>query len=231
MNESKHIVCFVSRSNFKDSNFSDFYDFYTTQSQNGSVRISLVVSDVFQRFQESFNKKYYHWLELNDQYLYVIQLGFSYYAHAFFSNALQRAIQELTDSGIIQHLFAQNYDLKMTHPPEENCPNVLTLHDLTFGFYIWIGAFCITIVVFIIEVTVWMCRKDKSKSYRDIWKRQIFFRKFKHNKVHPAVFSGTDDTIESRRIKSATLMKFKISRDLIQHPNVEVKGENSQNTL
>lgn len=88
---------------------------------------------------------------MNDQYLYISQVGFAYFANTFFSNALLKAVQEFTDSGIIQYLFEKNHNTKQTFPPEENSPNVLNFYDLSFGFYIWLGACCVSVSVFFVE--------------------------------------------------------------------------------
>jgi hypothetical protein len=97
------------------------------------------VSSVFQHFQESYQRTSYNWLELNNQYLYIAHFGFSYYAHDFFENALHVTVNQFIDTGIIQHLFDENYDQKFVAQPDENSPNVLSLQDLGFGFYIWLG--------------------------------------------------------------------------------------------
>jgi hypothetical protein len=198
------------RSNFKKISFGDFYDMYTKQSQNASLRASLAVSDVYQSIQETHNKKFYNWLELKDQYLCVIHYGLTYYSLVFFANALQRAVQELYDSGIIQHIFNTDHNSKPPHPPPENSPNVLSLHDLSFGFYIWIGTFCICIVVFLIEFSMWMCRKDKSKRFKYIRNKESILSQIKHNRVHPAVVKEIDDRSQRKSVNPETLLKFRM---------------------
>ncbi|KAL7025093.1 hypothetical protein ACKWTF_013337 [Chironomus riparius] len=198
--------------NYKNANFNEFLNLYANYSQNESIRAALPVSSVFQHFQESVDKKSYHWLELNNQLLFVNHYGFAYYGLTFFSTALQQTVNQFISSGILQHLFDTNYNRKFSFRFEQNSPTILTLHALAFGFYIWLATFGISIVVFIIEISVWMLKNIKSKSAgKDNKKYQKYHKRVKHCKVYPSMFDSSQT--QNDIIKPATLKKFKVHKN------------------
>ncbi|KAL7025095.1 hypothetical protein ACKWTF_013339 [Chironomus riparius] len=198
-------------SNLKNISFDDFYDLYANHSQNGSIRVALAVSTVFQHFQESYDKKIYHWLELHNQYLYVRHLGFSYHANVFFTTMLHKTIEQFVEYGIIQHIFDENYDLKILHLSEPNNPTVLTLHELAFGFYIWLGTFGISILAFFIEIIVWMFKNnEKMKTTWSQRRQKRYISQVKHCKIYPSMF---DEENGSKNLKSETFKKFHVQKN------------------
>ena len=182
---------------------------YTEQSQNGSIKTALAVSTIFQQIQESLMRRSFHWLELQNQYLFVRQLGFSYFAHTFFANALHRTVVQFTESGIMQHIFDENYNFIILNQPEPNSPNVLNLHDLAFGFYIWLVTFGISILVFFIEISVLKFKKNK-KLGRLFKRENSYQRQVKFCKIYPSMFDEEYDSTQSILMKSDTLMRFKV---------------------
>ena len=112
----------------------------------------------------------------------------------------------------MQHLFDKIYKTQKSYLIDKDPPSVLTLYDLAFGFYIWLATFGISIVVFIIEISVWMLKNIKSKSAgKDNKKYQRYHKRVKHCEVYPSMF----DTSQTQNdiIKPATLKKFKIHKN------------------
>lgn len=197
------LVPLLFRSSFKKLQYEDYDRIYLKESQNGSIKASLLIHDVYQHFDEILLKKNLNWLELPNQYLYVNQVGFTHFANVFFSAALQKAVEAFTDTGIIQHLFQLHYPSKRYYQHSEDFPNVLTLQDLSFGFNIWIGACCFSVVAFLLELIMLMC-KALGKRIETIQRRQI-----NHEKVHPA--SSRMD-YQNRSVKAETVRKFRVIR-------------------
>ena len=173
------------------------------------MRASLVMPDLYQRFEESSSKQIQYWLELTDQYLYVNQIGFTHFANVFFSNALQKAVSAFTDTGVLQYLFECNFHLKRQHQHSKKiCSNVLNLHDLSFGFYIWLAACCVSVLVFLVEFLMRMCMKDKIQDEHSV-------RRIKSSKVYPDFHDRDDKSAQKVTIKAETLHRFRVTRTLM----------------
>lgn len=180
---------------------------FLNESQNGSFKASLLMFDLYQQFDESLrSKKIIHWLELTDQYLYVVQLGFTHFANVFFSAALQKTVEAFTDTGIIQYLFERNYHIKRHYQPLKDVPNVLSFNDLSFGFNIWFGACCVSIIAFLAELLMLMWTMNKWR----ILERHNSAKWINYQKVHPAPDDMHHQQVQSRYIKPETLRKFRV---------------------
>jgi hypothetical protein len=99
--------------------------------------------------------------------------------HRFYES-FNRKIQQLFESGTINHYMDENkkyFDTKFYEKPLkihkkyletsykksfEDGPKVLTMKDLEFGFVIWLGSLCLPFIVFIIE-----CFNTLAKYVRD----------------------------------------------------------------
>jgi len=163
--------------------------------------------DVYQHFEETLAKKSFHWVELKDQYLYVVQLGLTHFANVFFSTALQRAVEAFTDTGIIQYLFQWNYPIKRLYQPLTDVPRVLTFSDLSFGFTIWFVACCVSIIAFLVELLMLMWRINNK---RRILEKRNSVRRMNHQKVHPAPNDMHLQPVQSTYLKVETLKKFRV---------------------
>ena len=195
-----------------------------TQSQNGSIRASLVMPDVYQHYEDSQLKEGERWLELNDQYLCVNQIGFTHFANVFFSNALQKAVSAFTDTGVLQYLFECNYHIKRQFQPPENSPNVL---NLSFGFYIWLGTCCISIISFLVEFFMWTCKKKQTGiQNREENRKAVKVRKIKYAKIYQALYNAKNGAVQNMKIKAETLKKFKILKK--NNPLQNLSSENEK---
>lgn len=73
---------------------------------------------------------------------------------------LNEVMEGLINGGIVQHSLKFHKDfLFPIHPEEEIGPSVLSLNDLSFGFYIWLGSCGIAVLAFLSELFVVFCKK------------------------------------------------------------------------
>ncbi|CAG9810963.1 unnamed protein product [Chironomus riparius] len=135
-------------------NNDQYNDFYSTQSQNASTRIGLIVQELAVKMFDHF-KYNIKWHKLPNYSLYVGQSGFIFRANNFFFRIVDETIQRLTSGGIMNHLIKKCFPAK-TGEVEVKEATVLKIKDLNFGFNIWLGCCAVCASCFVIELFVWI---------------------------------------------------------------------------
>ena len=84
----------------------------------------------------------------------VIPAGLSMNKYSFLQPLFNEVMDRIVTAGIPQH-FTNFYDdllFARFHESQEKLPKILTLHDLAFGFILWMIACGISIAGFIVEI-------------------------------------------------------------------------------
>ncbi|KAL7015214.1 hypothetical protein ACKWTF_016344 [Chironomus riparius] len=105
-------------------------------------------------------------------------------------------VDRLIDTGVMGYLSNEHFTRKRMYYKVQEGPKVLGLDDLGFGFNIWFGCCCLSILAFVIENVF---KKLKSKRKK--------LEKLKFAKVHPMSFNADGANFE---LKLKTLKMFRI---------------------
>lgn len=138
----------------------------TNNSQPESNRLDSSKKNVLliMRLPET-NRKYveYKMKELDDPFkfatdnLFTMLHGFRFNKHIFFYGAIRETLQRLFESGILKCSsflkFMRNKDSIVVHEKQTKY-STLTWDQLYPGFYIWLGASVLCVIVFIVEILV-----------------------------------------------------------------------------
>lgn len=129
---------------------SNYYELFDTQSQNESAKIALCVDEFFVNHHANTSRKSYDWHQLDD-ILYTSHEAFVFVQTAFYFRMFKKIIDPLIDTGIMKHLSENYYTKKLKFETFQSLPKVLCVNDLTFGFNIWFGSCCFSIIIFVAE--------------------------------------------------------------------------------
>ncbi|CAG9812359.1 unnamed protein product [Chironomus riparius] len=155
--------------NVKSADPFGFLDAYITQSQNSSAKMALTVDDAFVNYINSkLIKRNHEWNKL-ETVLVTSQDVFYFYGAAYTTRMLLKIIDNLIPTGVMKFLIEEYYTRKWKFAKDEKGPKILTVDDLAFGFNIWLGSCCISIVGFIIEFIIKFIRKPVKVKYAKVY--------------------------------------------------------------
>ena len=158
----------------------NYYKIFDTQSQNASAKIALCVDEFFINHHSNSTRQSYNWHQLNDL-LYTSHEAFVFLQIAFYFRMFKKIVDMLIDTGIMKHYSDNYFTNKLRFETTQSAPKVLCVNDLTFGFNIWLGFCCFSVLVFVAEM---MAKKIKiliNNKIKLIHRRAYLIR----NKVEP----------------------------------------------
>lgn len=120
------------------------------QSQNSSAKVAIVLQDQALFAFESKLKKSLNWSVLPNVVFGVIHVGFGICANNFFYQILDKTVQQLTETGVLQLMLSNSFGPKFIKKFHKS-PNVLSFNDLSFGFVICLVTLGISFLVFLGE--------------------------------------------------------------------------------
>ena len=124
------------------------------------------------------------WLRFSDNFR-TSTSGFGFYGSNFFFPIVDKAVQQLTDTGIVNNLVKTVLKTKIKMEKVKNA-KVLLVNDLSFGFVIWLVWCGISVVIFACEmIQTVRVSKLRIQTYenKEIVKHK--YRKIEFAKVHP----------------------------------------------
>jgi len=146
-------------------------DIIVEQSQNSSAKISLIFQENALNYLEYNYGKSLKWHQLKNVNFHVHQIGFFFFPNNFFLNIIDIETQRLTSAGIMNYLVNLVYKDKRSFLSIKEW-KMLTMEKLQFGFVIWLCSCAVTVVVFVVEVMIWIAiRRAKLRLRRIKWKK------------------------------------------------------------
>lgn len=122
-----------------------------TQSRNASAKIAVLVQSTALDNLESKRGIKYNWYMLPDVYFHQSVTGIFIKRNNFFYQVINKVLQRWVSTGIIDHMIKNVFKPKRKFIKEKEW-DVLTLENLRFGFVIWLGTCCVSIIAFILEL-------------------------------------------------------------------------------
>ena len=98
----------------------------------------------------------------------------------------KKIVDMLIDSGVMRYYTENYYTKKIVLETFQSSPEVLLVNDLSFGFNIWLGFCCLSVVIFVVEIMM-----------------KIVESRFKSkNKIDPQTTSNGDDQNSLQEMES-----------------------------
>ena len=165
-----------------------------TQSDNSSARMALSMDEFYLHYYMNLGiKPDFEWNRLET----ILESSFdtfSFIGNVFNFRMLNKIIDDLIPTGVMNHLIEKYYFKKFRQAHDDDTkPQVLNLNDLSFGFNIWLGFCLISIVAFIAEHIYKLLQPKK--------------RKFA--KVNPDFKDSIDPVV---KLSSQLIEKFRIKK-------------------
>ncbi|CAG9797953.1 unnamed protein product [Chironomus riparius] len=141
-----------------------FANLFMTQSRNASAKLVLVIDEINLQALKQFTKTNPDWKRIANGNKFKSQQVFAFHDYAFHFRMLKKTIDNMIDSGQMENLIKNYYSNSPNNEDSyDDEPRVLAMSDLEFGFYIWIGCCCISILGFVFEL-LWSFFKDTKTS-------------------------------------------------------------------
>ncbi|KAL7023577.1 hypothetical protein ACKWTF_012686 [Chironomus riparius] len=182
-------------------------------SKNDTVKRAIHVSDHIHSYLMFKSKAHDDWNELEDFTFFVGLGSLIMFQSSFYFRMIEQTTNRLVDTGVMKYLLGLVIKEHVMIEKPNSLPNVLNLQNLSFGFNIWIGFFCISILIFILEI---LSLKFQIK------RRQKLFGKIRYEKIWPAKQNKSSGDVE---LKLETLRYFKVKSNK-NYP----KSDNLQST-
>lgn len=162
----------------------EYFTIFLTQSQNSSAKIAIILQDQAMHYLEINAKNFSTWLRLSDNFR-TSTSGFGFYGGNFFFPIVDKTVQQLTDTGIVNNLVKTVLMTKIKMEKVKNA-KVLLVNDLSFGFVIWLMSCGISVVIFACEmiktIRVSQLRMQTYENKEIVRNR---YTKIEFAKVHP----------------------------------------------
>ncbi|CAG9797955.1 unnamed protein product [Chironomus riparius] len=130
-----------------------FANLFMTQSRNASAKLALVIDEINLQALKQFTKTNPDWKRIENGNKFKSQQVFAFHDYAFHFRMLKKTIDNMIDSGQMENLIKNYYSNSPNNEDSyDDEPRVLAMSDLEFGFYIWIGCCCISILGFVFEL-------------------------------------------------------------------------------
>lgn len=144
-------------------------------------KIALIIESLTIDQYERDKKVPCPWNKIKDFSLQVSQIGFAFPKNNYFFKNIDKIMQQLLSTGVIEHLKARYFPKVMKFKTKKNW-SVLTFENLEFGFVIWLMFCALCICGFFMELV--------AKIIEDSIKKKCMKQKYvkiKFAKVHPKV--------------------------------------------
>jgi len=94
--------------------------------------------------------------------MFTSQQLIAFHDHVFYFRMLKKTIDSMIDTGQMENLVERSYNRNLqSFAVVYNEPIVLAMSDLEFGFWIWVGCCCVSIVGFALEQLCRLVKKSK----------------------------------------------------------------------
>lgn len=124
---------------------------------------TLVVSRVRNYIHTALYRFGYSSLSLLEETIFLVPTGLAFYKLSPYFEALNESIHRLMSQGIIDYWYSYQIDLTGVANPFDIGPQVLTMDHLSIAFKVWLAPVMLSIVVFIIELSIPLCRQAVKK--------------------------------------------------------------------
>ena len=171
------------------------------------------------------------WHRISGYSLQVSQSGFGFMLNNYFLGVVDKLVQQLTSTGVIEYLVDSCFDESKIFPARENW-SVLTMDRLSFGFNIWLGFCTISVIFFIIEILFWIFKRkiEISKNFKTEHSKTRF-AKIHQEKIQanisvqdfpkdPKIFQKRNQKISVKMDKSLRIIS--ITEPNLRHEHLKV---------
>ena len=133
-----------------------------TQSENASAKVALIIAEVDIQHLKQNTKRNIDWNRIGYRNMFTSQKVIAFHDHAFYFRMLKKTIDSMIDTGQMDNLVKISYKRNLqSFGVTYNGPKVLAMSDLEFGFLIWVGCCCVSIIGFMIEQLFRLVKKTK----------------------------------------------------------------------
>lgn len=188
---------------------SDYVIQFLTQSDNTTVKIALAVDEYTVNFYKNeMKQENIKWNRLENVLLWRTFDAFTFKGSSFSYRMLNKVINDLIPTGIMNLLIEKYYTKKWTYLKVEKLPKVLDVDDLAFGFNIWLGFCGISGVSFLLEM-ISRLKIFKFTIFMNTQSNNVKIWKYKSAKVHPS-----SNYVQSRHeeLSAELIKKFRIHK-------------------
>ncbi|KAG5671220.1 hypothetical protein PVAND_001429 [Polypedilum vanderplanki] len=150
---------------FEKIDYDNFKILYAKNSENSAARMGLIIVDLsIYSLNEILNQKII-WNKLNEE-INSAHLNLVFFHSSFFYEQMKKIYSRLAAAGIVHYLYNKNINNSKEFSPQiddQKVPQVFTLNELSFGFVIWLGTLSVAVIVFLIEIFIWLIKNKEKK--------------------------------------------------------------------
>lgn len=181
-------------------------------SRNETSKIALRIEDYIHSEILRHYKIHDDWNRLEGTTFFVGYSTLTMFQSSFYFRMIELTTNHLIDTGIMAYLVEAIAQKKVNIKRPKDPLKVLKLKDLSFGFNIWFGFCCISVLSFVFEIlNAKLLKKCKKHT----------FGKF-NAKVYPIVDGEIIDEIE---LKPQTVKCFKVKNSSLRTENFNDKSD------
>lgn len=170
-------------------------------SKNYSSKSALIISDYIQSKIMLQYKIHDDWHRINDFTFYVGFGSLVMFQSSFCFRMIQKTTNLLIDTGVLKFLTESISQEGFILKKPADKPKILSLDDLAFGFNIWMGFCCISLISLGLEILVLKLR---------IKCRKLMLGKFcKNAKIYPAKQNESKLVV---KLKAETQKYFQVQK-------------------
>ncbi|KAL7013934.1 hypothetical protein ACKWTF_015653 [Chironomus riparius] len=164
----------------------DFFDIYYSQAQNSTAKLGLIFQLYMLNYFEKAEGKSKNWHQLPDPF-FVTRATFQFYRNNFYLFIINSVINAWTTTGIMDKIIKDAMGEKMKFRVKKE-PKVLTVENLDFGFFIWLGCCGCSFACFVLEAGYFLATMRYKVYRQNIRKPKVTLIKKSYQnyaKVHP----------------------------------------------
>lgn len=140
----------ISRPEVKNISFNGIEEI--SEEMANSFKHVWLIPNYLHSLVMSFYEMSGDWEIFSDSTSFLGFTSLAMYQSSFYFRMIEQTMNRLIDTGVINYLVDGILKEKLNIKRSKDFPKVLNLKDLSFGFIIWIGFCCISILSFAIEI-------------------------------------------------------------------------------
>jgi hypothetical protein len=145
---------------------NDLFRIFMSKSRNASAKIALIIDEDHLQELNQYPQMYSGWNRIGHGNMFTSQQVIGFHEYAFYFRMLKKSIDNMIDTGHIENLVKRNYNTNSQNfDVADDDPRVLAMSDLGFGFWIWVGCCCVSIVGFVIEQLFRLFKKPELTAF------------------------------------------------------------------
>lgn len=107
--------------------------------------------------------KHNHSFKMLKQDIFTLQVVLYYPKNHYLKQAFDEKLRLLMANGLINFWIKQHTDFENVNvKPAKKRPEKINIHQLLAGFQLWFVGLCVSLIIFIIEITIQVLRKRDS---------------------------------------------------------------------